>query len=194
MAATNSENIKIMITVWAKADRLEISPDFIEEIEKDYFRGEEHKKIFHRMMTFKDLPCLEERGLLNGSLSTLNRLIIANNRVYYIMVIGNNSNPLEDRSDIESIMNVLEFTSPTAAEPENQSEDAVKSIARTAGGVVFYIALAFCCIIVLSFLAKKTRSNEALARRRIDDSGCTYSQLYHPHPIGSFPAPAITFN
>jgi hypothetical protein len=115
------------------------------------------KKRGGRMTTFKGQACYETEGLINGNMTTAQRVVIANGLAYMVQVVAG-ADPVEKRSDYEAIMNGFEFITPPVAASNHDSggpTDPFDKAAYRLGQAVGFCLMLAAGLAVFGFFRKR---------------------------------------
>lgn len=126
--ARSTEGLVVMLTVLpVPASSRGVDGEFAANFERGLYASPTMRQRGGTRTKFAGLPCYESRALVNGQLTAVIRVVVANGFAYQVQLLGN-TEPVEKRPDFEAIMNSFKFTSPpvvpspgayTAAKPVN---------------------------------------------------------------------------
>jgi hypothetical protein len=109
--ARNGDGLEFMLLVTPVPAGTVIDARFSATFDRGAYPAGGAKSRGGRMTTFKGLPCYESDGLLDARTTSVTRVVIANGFGYRLQLLGG-ADPVEKRSDFETVMNGFEFTAP----------------------------------------------------------------------------------
>jgi hypothetical protein len=157
LVATNPEGLRLVLVAerLKKADK--IDEEYAEDYEKGVYGSGGIKKRGGKLMTFKGLACYQTEAILPNEKTIVGRVFIAHGNVYDMYLTGL-AEPVEQRADLDTIMNGFEFTKPPPTNPATRPDEeaeTTREFFRQHGRITTFVLVGVGIFFLIRWLTRK---------------------------------------